>query len=91
MARDPGLEELVREALGAEPGLDEKRMFGGLAVPCRAGSGPGRPPMATTRCAGGCSTPRSPSSAPCRRNSYSRSSTKSARSTTVIFGSTTTS
>ncbi|MGO4125287.1 TfoX/Sxy family protein [Inquilinus sp. YAF38] len=31
MARDPGLEELVREALGAEPGLDEKRMFGGLA------------------------------------------------------------
>ena len=31
MARDPGLEELVREALGTEPGLDEKRMFGGLA------------------------------------------------------------
>ena len=31
MARDPGLEELVREALGVEPGLDEKRMFGGLA------------------------------------------------------------
>ena len=31
MARDAGLEELVREALGAEPGLDEKRMFGGLA------------------------------------------------------------
>ncbi|KGM34842.1 TfoX/Sxy family protein [Inquilinus limosus] len=31
MARDPGLEELVREALGEEPGLDEKRMFGGLA------------------------------------------------------------
>ena len=31
MARDEGLEELVREALGAEPGLDEKRMFGGLA------------------------------------------------------------
>jgi hypothetical protein len=31
MARDEGLEELVREALGAESGLDEKRMFGGLA------------------------------------------------------------
>jgi hypothetical protein len=31
MARDEGLEELVREVLGAEPGLDEKRMFGGLA------------------------------------------------------------
>jgi hypothetical protein len=31
MARDPGLEELVREVLGTEPGLDEKPMFGGLA------------------------------------------------------------
>lgn len=30
MARDPGLEELVREALGDEPHLTEKPMFGGL-------------------------------------------------------------
>lgn len=31
MARDPGLEELLREALEGEPGLTEKAMFGGLA------------------------------------------------------------
>jgi hypothetical protein len=31
MARDEGLEELVREDLGAMPGLTEARMFGGLA------------------------------------------------------------
>ncbi|HWU16254.1 MAG TPA: TfoX/Sxy family protein [Devosia sp.] len=31
MARDPGLEELVREDLGDRPGLSEKPMFGGLA------------------------------------------------------------
>lgn len=30
MARDPGLEELVREDLGDRPGLSEKPMFGGL-------------------------------------------------------------
>jgi hypothetical protein len=29
MARDEGLEELLREDLGAEPGLTEKTMFGG--------------------------------------------------------------
>jgi hypothetical protein len=29
--RDPGLEELVVEDLGALPGLSEKKMFGGLA------------------------------------------------------------
>jgi hypothetical protein len=31
MARDEGLEELLRESLEAEPGLTEKAMFGGLA------------------------------------------------------------
>ncbi len=31
MARDEGLEELLRERLGAEPGLTEKAMFGGRA------------------------------------------------------------
>jgi hypothetical protein len=31
MARDRGLEELVREDLGERPGLSEKPMFGGLA------------------------------------------------------------
>lgn len=30
MARDSGLEELVREDLGDRPGLSEKPMFGGL-------------------------------------------------------------
>ena len=30
MARDPGVEELVREDLGDRPGLSEKPMFGGL-------------------------------------------------------------
>lgn len=31
MARDEGLEELLREEIQAEPGLTEKPMFGGLA------------------------------------------------------------
>ena len=31
MARDPGLEELLREELGDRPGLGEKSMFGGRA------------------------------------------------------------
>jgi hypothetical protein len=31
MARDTGLEELVREELGDRPGLTEKAMFGGWA------------------------------------------------------------
>ena len=31
MARDSGLEELLRDELGARPGLAEKAMFGGLA------------------------------------------------------------
>jgi hypothetical protein len=31
MARDEGLEELIREDLAAEPGLREKAMFGGRA------------------------------------------------------------
>ncbi|WP_331371680.1 TfoX/Sxy family protein [Sinorhizobium chiapasense] len=31
MARDAGLEELVRQDLGDRPGLSEKPMFGGLA------------------------------------------------------------
>jgi hypothetical protein len=31
MARDEGLEELLRERLGSEPGLTEKPMFGGRA------------------------------------------------------------
>jgi hypothetical protein len=31
MARDEGLEELLREDLGSEPGLTEKTMFGGRA------------------------------------------------------------
>ncbi|SCB57777.1 TfoX N-terminal domain-containing protein [Rhizobium aethiopicum] len=31
MARDPGLEELLREELGDRPGLSEKSMFGGRA------------------------------------------------------------
>jgi hypothetical protein len=31
MARDEGLEELLRECLQAEPGLTEKAMFGGRA------------------------------------------------------------
>jgi hypothetical protein len=31
MARDEGLEELLREELAAEPGLTEKAMFGGRA------------------------------------------------------------
>jgi len=31
LARDEGLEELLREDLGAEPGLTEKAMFGGRA------------------------------------------------------------
>ncbi len=31
MARDEGLEELLREELEAEPGLTEKAMFGGRA------------------------------------------------------------
>jgi hypothetical protein len=31
VARDEGLEELLREDLGAEPGLTEKAMFGGRA------------------------------------------------------------
>ncbi|TBG87348.1 cold-shock protein [Rhizobium leguminosarum] len=31
MARDPGLEELMREELGGQPGLAEKSMFGGWA------------------------------------------------------------
>ncbi|MCA1439637.1 TfoX/Sxy family protein [Ensifer sp. IC4062] len=31
MVRDPGLEELVRQDLGDQPGLSEKPMFGGLA------------------------------------------------------------
>lgn len=30
MARDDGLETLVREAVGGEPGLSERPMFGGL-------------------------------------------------------------
>lgn len=30
MARDPGLEEVVREMLGDRDGLSEKAMFGGL-------------------------------------------------------------
>lgn len=32
MARDPGLEELLREKLGPLPGLSERPMFGGLAL-----------------------------------------------------------
>lgn len=32
MARDAGLEELLREELGGLPGLSEKAMFGGLAL-----------------------------------------------------------
>lgn len=32
MARDPGLEELVSEALGDLPGLSRKPMFGGLGI-----------------------------------------------------------
>ncbi|MBB5534086.1 TfoX/Sxy family protein [Rhizobium giardinii] len=31
MARDAGLEELIRQELGERPGLSEKPMFGGLA------------------------------------------------------------
>lgn len=31
MAYDEGLADRIREQLGAEPGLTEKRMFGGLA------------------------------------------------------------
>jgi len=31
MARDPGLEELMREELGDRTGLSEKSMFGGWA------------------------------------------------------------
>jgi len=31
MARDEGLEELLRETLDGRPGLSEQRMFGGLA------------------------------------------------------------
>ncbi|PDT04070.1 cold-shock protein [Rhizobium chutanense] len=31
MARDPGLEELLRDELGDRPGLSEKSMFGGRA------------------------------------------------------------
>lgn len=31
MPRDAGLEELIRQELGARPGLSEKPMFGGLA------------------------------------------------------------
>jgi hypothetical protein len=31
MARDEGLEELLQEDLGSEPGLTEKTMFGGRA------------------------------------------------------------
>lgn len=31
MARDAGLEELIRQELGERPGLTEKPMFGGLA------------------------------------------------------------
>jgi len=31
MARDDGLEELVREQIGGQPGLTETPMFGGLA------------------------------------------------------------
>ena len=31
MARDAGLEELLREELGQRPGLSEKAMFGGWA------------------------------------------------------------
>lgn len=31
LARDEGLEELLREDLGMEPGLSEKAMFGGRA------------------------------------------------------------
>lgn len=44
MARDPGLEELLREMLGPLPGLTEKAMFGGRAwlldghLLCGAGS-----------------------------------------------------
>ncbi|MDL2399032.1 TfoX/Sxy family protein [Rhizobium mayense] len=32
MARDAGLEELLREELGQRPGLSEKAMFGGWAL-----------------------------------------------------------
>lgn len=44
MARDPGLEELLRDMLGPLPGLAEKAMFGGRAwlldgnLLCAAGS-----------------------------------------------------
>ena len=44
MARDPGLEELLRDMLGPLPGLAEKAMFGGRAwlldgnLLCGAGS-----------------------------------------------------
>ncbi|GAA4081830.1 TfoX/Sxy family protein [Streptomyces shaanxiensis] len=31
MAYDEGLAERIRERLGADPGVDEKRMFGGIA------------------------------------------------------------
>jgi hypothetical protein len=31
MAYDPGLAQRIREALGQRPGLEERRMFGGLA------------------------------------------------------------
>jgi hypothetical protein len=31
MARDAGLEELLRDDLGSEPGISEKAMFGGRA------------------------------------------------------------
>ena len=33
MAFDPGLAQRVREALGARPGVSERRMFGGLSIP----------------------------------------------------------
>jgi hypothetical protein len=29
--RDPGLEELIEDELGDEPGLSQKKMFGGIA------------------------------------------------------------
>ncbi|MGF0174324.1 TfoX/Sxy family protein [Streptomyces sp. Marseille-Q5077] len=35
MAYDEGLAERIRERLGADPEISEKRMFGGLAFLCR--------------------------------------------------------
>ncbi|WBO61986.1 TfoX/Sxy family protein [Streptomyces camelliae] len=35
MAYDEGLAERIRERLGDDPGITEKRMFGGIAFLCR--------------------------------------------------------